>query len=91
VKLSQKYTGQYIHIYNFNVFICLMTSIFAVIYRLKIFCVEQTLMVLLATAGAVMSIKNFNNSFNNYHQRIGVALYAIIWLQALVGFVRPKR
>ncbi|XP_062153789.1 cytochrome b561 domain-containing protein At2g30890-like isoform X2 [Alnus glutinosa] len=63
--------------------------------RLKILfyvhAILQTLMVLLATAGAVMSIKNFNNSFNNYHQRIGVALYAIIWLQALVGFVRPKR
>lgn len=51
----------------------------------------QILAVLLATAGAVMSIKNFNNSFNNYHQRIGVALYGIIWLQALVGFIRPQR
>lgn len=38
-----------------------------------------------------MSIKNFNNSFNNYHQRIGVGLYGIIWLQALVGFIRPQR
>ncbi|XP_059450763.1 cytochrome b561 domain-containing protein At4g18260-like isoform X2 [Corylus avellana] len=63
--------------------------------RLKILfylhAILQTLMVLLATAGAVMSIKNFNNSFNNYHQRIGVLLYAIIWLQALIGFVRPQR
>ncbi|KAL0002273.1 hypothetical protein SO802_016054 [Lithocarpus litseifolius] len=63
--------------------------------RLKILfythAILQILAVLIATAGAVMSIKNFNNSFNNYHQRIGVALYGIIWLQALVGFVRPQR
>ncbi|XP_041003427.1 cytochrome b561 domain-containing protein At2g30890-like [Juglans microcarpa x Juglans regia] len=51
----------------------------------------QILVVLLATAGAVLSIKNFNNSFNNYHQRIGVALYGIIWLQPLLGIVRPQR
>ncbi|KAK8994955.1 hypothetical protein V6N11_046022 [Hibiscus sabdariffa] len=49
------------------------------------------LSVLLATAGAVMSIKNFNNAFNNHHQRLGVALYGIIWLQALTGVVRPWR
>ncbi|KAK8621423.1 hypothetical protein V6N13_067856 [Hibiscus sabdariffa] len=41
--------------------------------------------------GAVMSIKNFNNAFNNHHQRLGVALYGIIWLQALTGVVRPWR
>lgn len=63
--------------------------------RLKILfyvhAISQTCVVLLATAGAVMSIKNFNNSFNNYHQRIGVVLYGIVWLQALVGFLRPRR
>ncbi|GMI85990.1 hypothetical protein like AT4G18260 [Hibiscus trionum] len=51
----------------------------------------QTLAVLLATVGAVMSIKNFENSFNNHHQRLGLALYGAIWLQALVGFFRPPR
>ncbi|XWS36817.1 hypothetical protein CRYUN_Cryun20dG0118100 [Craigia yunnanensis] len=63
--------------------------------RLKILfyihAVSQILSVLLATAGAVMSIKNFNNSFNNHHQRLGVALYGIIWLQALIGLLRPWR
>ncbi|WVY91679.1 hypothetical protein V8G54_037193 [Vigna mungo] len=44
---------------------------------------ESKLAVLLATAGAVMSIKNFNNSFNNSHQRLGVALYGIMWLQGI--------
>lgn len=51
----------------------------------------QILSVFLATAGAVMSIKNFENSFNNNHQRIGVALYGFIWLQVAIGFVRPQR
>ncbi|KAF3451183.1 hypothetical protein FNV43_RR07275 [Rhamnella rubrinervis] len=46
----------------------------------------KMLAVLLATAGAVMSIKNFENSFNNNHQRIGLALYIAIWVQALMGF-----
>ncbi|XP_038709892.1 cytochrome b561 domain-containing protein At2g30890-like [Tripterygium wilfordii] len=53
--------------------------------------ISQMLSIFLATAGAVMSIKNFNNSFNNNHQRIGVALYGIIWFQALIGFLRPQR
>ncbi|PIN11580.1 hypothetical protein CDL12_15822 [Handroanthus impetiginosus] len=53
--------------------------------------IAQVLAVLLATAGAVMSIKYFDNSFNNYHQRIGLAFYILMWLQALVGIVRPKR
>ncbi|KAL5165049.1 Cytochrome b561 domain-containing protein [Glycine soja] len=47
--------------------------------------------VLLATAGAIMSIKNFNNLFNNSHQRLGVALYGVIWLQVLLGIFRPQR
>ncbi|XP_038897321.1 cytochrome b561 domain-containing protein At4g18260-like [Benincasa hispida] len=51
----------------------------------------QILSVLLVTAGAVMSIKKFNNAFNNSHQRIGIGLYGMIWLQALIGIVRPKR
>ncbi|TYJ26033.1 hypothetical protein E1A91_A07G091300v1 [Gossypium mustelinum] len=53
--------------------------------------VSQILSVLLATTGAIMSIKNFNNSFSNHHQRLGVALYGIIWLQALTGVLRPWR
>ncbi|KAK0589419.1 hypothetical protein LWI29_014098 [Acer saccharum] len=51
----------------------------------------KTLSVLLSTAGAILSVKNFNNSFSNHHQKIGVALYGIIWLQALIGFLRPHR
>ncbi|KAK9267619.1 hypothetical protein L1049_010050 [Liquidambar formosana] len=51
----------------------------------------QILSVLLATAGAVLSIKSFENSFNNNHQRIGLALYGAIWLQAFIGFCKPHR
>ncbi|KAK6142247.1 hypothetical protein DH2020_022595 [Rehmannia glutinosa] len=47
--------------------------------------------VLLATAGAVMSIKYFDNSFNNDHQRIGLAFYIVMWLQAFLGIFRPHR
>ncbi|XP_062105732.1 cytochrome b561 domain-containing protein At2g30890-like [Humulus lupulus] len=57
----------------------------------QIHLISQALAVLLATAGAVLSIKNFNNTFNNNHQRIGVALYGIIWLQVIIGFFRPNR
>lgn len=51
----------------------------------------QILSVLLATAGAVFSLKNLENSFNNHHQRIGLALYGAIWAHALIGFCRPNR
>ncbi|XP_059669607.1 cytochrome b561 domain-containing protein At4g18260-like [Cornus florida] len=57
--------------------------------RLKI--MFYILSVLLVTAGAIMSIKNFENTFNNNHQRIGLALYGVIWLQAFIGFLRPQR
>lgn len=52
---------------------------------------SQMVAVIIVTIGAVMSIKNFNNSFNNHHQRLGVGLYAIVWFQALFGFLRPSR
>ncbi|XP_041028202.1 cytochrome b561 domain-containing protein At4g18260-like [Juglans microcarpa x Juglans regia] len=51
----------------------------------------QILSALLATAGAVMSFKKFENSFSNSHQRLGLALYCGIWLQAFIGIFRPKR
>ncbi|CAI9757175.1 unnamed protein product [Fraxinus pennsylvanica] len=52
---------------------------------------ESILAVLLATVGAVLSMKYLDNSFNNLHQRIGIALYGGIWLQALIGILRPHR
>ncbi|KAG8043115.1 hypothetical protein GUJ93_ZPchr0692g22919 [Zizania palustris] len=52
---------------------------------------SQIVAVILATAGAVLSISNFENAFNNTHQRIGLALYGFIWLQPLIGFMKPDR
>ncbi|KAG8086434.1 hypothetical protein GUJ93_ZPchr0010g9807 [Zizania palustris] len=52
---------------------------------------SQIVAVILATAGAVLSMSNFENAFNNTHQRIGLALYGSIWLQPLIGFLRPDR
>ncbi|MCL7028655.1 hypothetical protein MKW94_004504 [Papaver nudicaule] len=51
----------------------------------------QILSALLVTVAAVMSIKNFENIFNNQHRRIGVALYAFVWVQAFIGFRRPQK
>lgn len=53
--------------------------------------VLQVVSVLLVTVGAVLSIRNFENAFNNSHQRIGLALYASIYMQLMLGFKRPKR
>ncbi|KAB5534287.1 hypothetical protein DKX38_017373 [Salix brachista] len=53
--------------------------------------VLQILSVLLATTGAILSIKSFENSFYNNHQRIGLGLYGAIWVQAVAGFLRPHR
>ncbi|WOK93538.1 cytochrome b561 domain-containing protein [Canna indica] len=47
--------------------------------------------ILMTTAAAVLSLMNFENSFNNTHQRIGLALYALIWIQPLTAFSRPPR
>ncbi|KAF8029443.1 hypothetical protein BT93_E1985 [Corymbia citriodora subsp. variegata] len=51
----------------------------------------QVLALILATSGAILSIKTFENSFNNHHQRIGLILYVAIWVQALTGLLRPRR
>lgn len=51
----------------------------------------QALSFLLVTVAAIMSIGNFDNSFTNNHQRIGLAVYAAIWLQAATGIIKPDR
>ncbi|KAG5596541.1 hypothetical protein H5410_037773 [Solanum commersonii] len=60
--------------------------------RLKIIhATSQILSFLLVTAAAIMSIGNFDKSFTNNHQRIGLAVYAAIWLQAATGIFNPDR
>lgn len=38
-----------------------------------------------------MSLKKFENSFDNNHQKLGLALYGAILAQGLIGFFRPHR
>ncbi|KAG2242735.1 hypothetical protein Bca52824_095418 [Brassica carinata] len=52
---------------------------------------QQILAVVLATIGAIMSLRTLENSFNNNHQRFGLALYVAMWLQFLTGIFRPSR
>ncbi|XP_064938227.1 cytochrome b561 domain-containing protein At2g30890-like isoform X3 [Musa acuminata AAA Group] len=53
--------------------------------------IVQIMAILLATAAAVLSLINFENSFDNTHQRIGLAVYAFIWIQPIIAFFRPHR
>lgn len=53
--------------------------------------VLQTLAVILATVGAVLSMFKFKNKFLYTHQRLGLALYIIVWIQPIVGLLRPER
>ncbi|KAL6845326.1 hypothetical protein ACP4OV_024821 [Aristida adscensionis] len=61
--------------------------------RVLFYChvISQIAAVLLATGGAVLSLMNFENSFSNRHQRVGLALYGFMWLQPIIGFFRPER
>ncbi|MQL90801.1 hypothetical protein Taro_023414 [Colocasia esculenta] len=47
--------------------------------------------VILATVGAVHAAKNFENAFSNSHQRMGLALFALLCLQPFTGIFRPHR
>ncbi|CAH2078673.1 unnamed protein product [Thlaspi arvense] len=53
--------------------------------------VFQILAVVLATIGAIISLRTLENSFDNNHQRLGLALYAAMWLQFLTGVFKPSR
>lgn len=61
--------------------------------RVLFYChvISQIAAVLLATGGAALSLMNFENSFSNTHQRVGLALYVSMWLQPIIGFFRPER
>lgn len=38
-----------------------------------------------------MSLRTLENSFDNNHQRLGLALFAAMWLQFLTGVFKPSR
>jgi len=52
---------------------------------------KKILAVVLATIGAILSLRTLENSFDNNHQRLGLALYAAMWLQFLTGVFKPSR
>ncbi|XP_047318398.1 cytochrome b561 domain-containing protein At4g18260-like [Impatiens glandulifera] len=49
----------------------------------------QTISTLIVTTGAILSMKYFDNSFKNSHQKLGLALYVAVLIQTLLGFLRP--
>lgn len=51
----------------------------------------QILSVLLVAVATIMSVINFENFFDNTHQRLGLALYVAIWLPFIAGIFRPDR
>ncbi|XP_055824166.1 cytochrome b561 domain-containing protein At4g18260-like [Solanum dulcamara] len=51
----------------------------------------QILSVLLVVVATIMSVINFENFFDNTHQRLGLALYVAIWLPIIAGIFRPDR
>ncbi|CAN4104410.1 unnamed protein product [Withania somnifera] len=51
----------------------------------------QILSVLLVAVATIMSVVNFENFFDNTHQRIGLALYVAIWLPLIAGIFRPDK
>ncbi|XP_047310556.1 cytochrome b561 domain-containing protein At4g18260-like [Impatiens glandulifera] len=50
----------------------------------------QVVSLVVSSGGAVLSVKKFENSFNNSHQRIGLVLHIAVWVQAFISIRRPK-
>lgn len=51
----------------------------------------QTIAVLASIAGAAVGIAKFDNKFAYTHERLGIALYVVVWLAPLVGLIRPEQ
>ncbi|XP_009790167.1 cytochrome b561 domain-containing protein At4g18260-like [Nicotiana tabacum] len=51
----------------------------------------QILSVILVITATTLSVINFENFFDNTHQRIGLALYVAIWLPIVAGIFRPDK
>jgi uncharacterized membrane protein len=53
--------------------------------------VSQTIAVLLVIAAASLSVRKFDNTFGYTHERLGLALWILVWLAPLIGLVRPNQ
>jgi len=50
----------------------------------------QVIAVLAVICAAVVGVTKFDNSFTYTHERLGLALWILVWLAPLVGFIRPE-
>ena len=53
--------------------------------------VSQTVAVLLVIAVASISVRKFDNTFGYTHERLGLALWILVWIAPLIGLVRPNQ
>lgn len=51
--------------------------------------VIQMLGIILATVGGAVALDKFGDEFRYTHQRLGLALLVLVWLQFFVGVIRP--
>lgn len=49
----------------------------------------QVVAVLAVICSAVVAIVKFDNNFHYTHERLGLALWILVWLAPLIGFIRP--
>jgi hypothetical protein len=51
----------------------------------------QVVAVLAVICSAVVAIVKFDNKFHYTHERLGLALWILVWLAPLIGFIRPDQ
>lgn len=51
----------------------------------------QVIAVLAVICSAVVAITKFDNAFTYTHERLGLALWILVWLAPLVGLIRPQQ
>jgi hypothetical protein len=64
---------------------------FLLIWNYYMVFVSQTIAVLLVIAAASLSVRKFDNTFGYTHERLGLALWILVWLAPLIGLVRPNQ
>lgn len=51
----------------------------------------QVIAVLAVICSAVVAILKFDNNFHYTHERLGLALWILVWIAPLLGFIRPDQ
>lgn len=47
--------------------------------------------MLAVICSAVVAILKFDNKFHYTHERLGLALWILVWIAPLLGFIRPDQ